>query len=142
MPKRNASATWNGTLKGGSGTMRLGSGAFEGDFSFGTRFQEEPGTNPEELVGAALAGCFSMALSSSLEKEGFVPISVVTDSVTTVEDLGDGMALTSIGLKTEARVKEISDADFQRIATATKSGCPVSKALTGAEITLSAKLIG
>ena len=141
VPKRNANATWNGTLKEGNGTMSLGSGAFEGAFSFSTRFEEEPGTNPEELVGAALAGCFSMALSASLEKEGFTPVSVETTSVTTVENPGDGFAITSIALNTNARVKDISDTDFQRLANATKSGCPVSKALTGTSISLDAKLL-
>ena len=141
MPKRHANAKWNGTLKEGNGTMKLGSGAFEGAFTFGTRFENEAGTNPEELVGAALAGCFSMALSASIGKEGFAPESVETKSVTTIENTGDGFSITSIELTTTARVPDISDSDFQRIATATKSGCPVSKALTGTNISLDAKLL-
>ena len=141
MAKRAASAVWNGNLKEGSGTMRVGSGAFEGAFSFGTRFEEDPGTNPEELVGAALAGCFSMALSADLEKAGFKPISVETESETTLFNPGDGPAITEIALETKARVEGISEERFQEIANGTKSGCPVSKALKGPNITLKAELL-
>ena len=140
MPNRKANAVWNGTLKGGSGSMKLGSGAFKGAFSFGTRFENEAGTNPEELIGAALAGCFSMALSAEIEKAGYTPVSVQTDSVTTIENTGGGFAITTIVLNSRAQVKGISEADFQKIAEATKSGCPVSKALTGTSIKLQATL--
>ena len=112
MPKRKASAMWNGDLKTGNGTMKLGSGAFEGAFSFGTRFEETPGTNPEELIGAALAGCFSMALSASLGDAGYDVVSVETSSVTTLEDPGDGAAITQISLITKAKVNGIADAEF------------------------------
>ena len=143
MAKRNATARWEGTLKKGTGVMKVGSGAFEGEFSFGTRFEESPGTNPEELVGAALAGCFSMALSANLEKEGYTPISVNTNSITTLDDPdGTGPRITEIALASKAKVESITAEDFSKIAEATKSGCPVSKALTGTSIILDAKLIG
>ena len=141
MSKRKASAAWNGTLKGGKGTMKLGSGAFEGDFSFGTRFEEKPGTNPEELIGAALAGCFSMALSADLEKAGYKPVSVQTDSVTTLEARDNAPTITPIDLVTSARVEGITEAEFQRIAEGTKSGCPVSRALGGPTINLKPTLL-
>jgi lipoyl-dependent peroxiredoxin len=140
MAKRKANAIWKGNLKDGKGTMALGSGAFEGAFSFGTRFEETPGTNPEELIGAALAGCYSMALSADLEQQGFTPISVETKSVTTLEVTENGAAITEIALVTKARIEGITTDAFQKIATATKSGCPVSKALTGTNITLEATL--
>ena len=141
MAKRRANATWNGTLKEGGGSMRLGSGSFEGEFSFGTRFEESPGTNPEELVGAALAGCFSMALSADLEKAGFTPISVETESETTLDNPGDGPAIVEITLQTKAKIEGIGEQKFQEIASRTKSGCPVAKALTGTTITLKATLL-
>lgn len=141
MPKRQAQASWTGTLKEGEGRMKLGSGAFEGTFSFGTRFEDQPGTNPEELLGAALAGCYSMALSADLEQAGYTPVKVETDSTTTVESVEGGFAVTSVALDTTAVVRSISDAEFHRIAEATKRGCPVSKALTGTEISLKAKLV-
>ena len=140
MAKRKANAIWKGNLKDGKGTMSLGSGAFEGAFSFGTRFEETPGTNPEELIGAALAGCYSMALSADLEAQGFTPISVETKSVTTLEVTENGAAITEIALVTKARIEGIAADAFQKIATATKGGCPVSKALTGTNITLEAIL--
>jgi len=140
MAIRTAKATWNGTLKEGKGTMALGSGAFEGSFSFNTRMGDEPGTNPEELVGAALAGCFTMALNAGLEKEGFNVAGVKTDAKVHFGKDDSGFAITSIDLTTEAEVTDIDDARFQEIAAATKKGCPVSKALTGTEIILDAKL--
>ena len=140
MAIRTAKATWNGTLKEGKGTMALGSGAFEGSFSFNTRMGDEPGTNPEELVGAALAGCFTMALNAGLEKEGFKVAGVKTDAKVHFGKDDSGFAITSIDLTTEAEVTDIDDARFQEIAAATKKGCPVSKALTGTEIILEAKL--
>jgi lipoyl-dependent peroxiredoxin len=141
MAERTAKATWNGTLKEGKGTMALGSGAFEGAFSFNTRMGDEPGTNPEELVGAALAGCFTMALNAGLEKEGFKTSGIKTDAKVHFGKDDNGFAITKIDLVTEANVAGIEDAKFQEIAAATKKGCPVSKALTGTEIALDAKLI-
>ena len=140
MAIRTANATWSGTLKEGKGTMALGSGAFEGSFSFNTRMGDEPGTNPEELVGAALAGCFTMALNAGLEKEGFKVSGVKTEAKVHFGKDDSGFAITSIDLTTEAEVAEIDDDRFQEIAAATKKGCPVSKALTGTEIVLDAKL--
>ncbi len=141
MAERTAKATWNGTLKEGKGTMALGSGAFEGAFSFNTRMGDEPGTNPEELVGAALAGCFTMALNAGLEKEGFKTSGIKTDAKVHFGKDDSGFAITKIDLVTEASVAGIDDPKFQEIAAATKKGCPVSKALTGTEIALDAKLI-
>ncbi len=141
MALRTAKATWNGTLKEGKGTMALGSGAFEGAFSFNTRMGDEPGTNPEELIGAALAGCFTMALNAGLEKEGFKTNGIETDAKVHFGKDDGGFAITKIDLLTEADVAGIDDPKFQEIAENTKKGCPVSKALTGTEITLDAKLI-
>jgi len=120
--------------------MSLGSGAFEGPFSFGTRFEEEKGTNPEELIGAAHAGCFSMALSAALSKEGYVPDEVKTTARVHLEKSGDGFAITRIELSTEARIPNIDDATFQKFAEGAKKGCPVSKALAGTQIDLDARL--
>ena len=141
MATRKATAQWNGSLKEGKGSMKLGSGAFEGPFSFGTRFEEAPGTNPEELVGAALAGCFSMALSAGLGKSDFTPDSIETTAAVHLEKVDAGFAITRIELTTRASVPGISDDEFQKIAEATKSGCPVSKALTGSKIDLNATLV-
>ncbi|MDQ6625345.1 MAG: OsmC family protein [Verrucomicrobiota bacterium] len=142
MPARIGSAVWNGTLKQGSGTMKLGSGAYEGPFSFMSRFESGSGTNPEELIGAALAGCFSMALSSNLEKAGHPAKRVSTTANVKLEMIDGGPKITSIELQNESEVPGIDDAAFQEQAEKTKSGCPVSKALTGTEIRLAAKLIG
>ena len=104
MPTRTGSATWEGALKDGKGSMKLGSGAFEGAYSFGSRFENEPGTNPEELIGAAEAGCFSMALSLELSKAGFSPKRINTTAYVHIEKIGDGFKITSIDLKSEAEV--------------------------------------
>jgi len=137
MPTRTSSAEWKGTLKEGSGTMRVGNGAFEGPFTFASRFESGPGTNPEELIGAAHAGCFSMFLASLLADAGFPPKSVRT---TAAVHLGAGPTISRIDLSTEASVPGIDEQSFQRHAEAAKKNCPVSKALAGPEITLSAKL--
>jgi len=137
MPTRTSSAEWKGTLKEGSGTMRVGNGAFEGPFTFASRFESGPGTNPEELIGAAHAGCFSMFLASLLADVGFPPKSVRT---TAAVHLGAGPTISRIDLSTEASVPGIDEQSFQRHAEAAKKNCPVSKALAGPEITLSAKL--
>jgi osmotically inducible protein OsmC len=141
MAVRTAKASWKGGLTDGKGTMALGSGAFEGSFSFNTRMGDEPGTNPEELIGAALAGCYTMALNATLEKEGSQPNSVRTDAKVHFGKDGAGFAITRIDLHTEADIDGIEDEKFQQIAQEVKKQCPVSKALTGTEITLDAKLI-
>jgi osmotically inducible protein OsmC len=142
MPARTGTATWEGTLKGGTGKMALGSGAYEGPFSFLSRFESGTGTNPEELIGAALAGCFSMALSANLEKAGFPATRVSTKANVKLDMLADGPKITTIELDNESDVPGIDARVFQEQAEATKKGCPVSKALTGTQITLNAKLKG
>ena len=137
MPTRTSTANWQGTLKEGAGTMRLGSGAYEGPFSFVSRFEEGPGTNPEELIAAAHAGCYSMALSATLGKAGFTPAAI--DTSATVH-LNPPAGITKIELNTVADVPGLSDSDFQKFAEETKSTCPVSKALSAVEITLTARL--
>ena len=141
MPVRSASARWEGSLKDGSGTMKMQSGAYEGKYSFGSRFEENPGTNPEELIAAAHAGCFSMALTAGLGKEGFSPKSVSTSAKCHLEKGDAGFSITRIELATEAVVPGIDDATFQQHAKGAKENCPVSKALAGVEISLEATLV-
>ncbi len=141
MATRNGSAVWEGTLKGGKGTVKLGSGAFEGPYSFSSRFEEGTGTNPEELIGAAEAGCFSMALSANLEKAGHPAKRISTTAKVTLEVVGGGPRITSIDLDCEAEVPGIDEAKFREQAEKTKTTCPVSVALAGTEIKLSAKLL-
>ena len=141
MPVRTASAVWQGDLKSGKGTMRLGSGAFEGQFSFSSRFEEGTGTNPEELAGAAHAGCFSMAFSNELSNAGFVPARVATTAKVNLEKGEGGFAISRIDLVCEAKVSGIDNVKFQEIAAAAKKGCPISKLFTGAQINLDAKLV-
>ena len=140
MPARTADAEWNGDLKDGSGTMRFGSGAFEGAFSFASRFEEGTGTNPEELIGAAHAGCFSMALSAGLEAAGFAPRSVETTAKVHLVPGDGGFRISRIDLTTSAEVPGIDPAAFQEQAEAAKANCPVSKALAGVDIQLDASL--
>ena len=120
--------------------MKLGSGAYEGPYSFKSRFEEGTGTNPEELIGAALAGCFSMALSANLEKAGHPAQHVETKANVTLEMVDGKPTITTIELQNEANVPGIDEQTFQQQAEATKTGCPVSRALTGTKITLNAKL--
>jgi osmotically inducible protein OsmC len=120
--------------------MKLGSGAFEGAFSFQSRFEEGTGTNPEELAGAAHAGCFSMAFSNELAKAGFVPTRVATTAKVFLEKGDAGFSITHVDLATVAAVPGITDAKFQEIAAAAKKGCPISKLFAGAQINLDAKL--
>jgi osmotically inducible protein OsmC len=141
MPARTASAVWTGDLKNGKGSMKFGSGAFEGQFSFASRFEEGTGTNPEELAGAAHAGCFSMAFSAELSKAGFVPTRVATTAKVHLEKGEAGFAISRIDLACEGSVPGIDDAKFQEIAAAAKKGCPISKLFTGAQINLEAKLV-
>ncbi len=138
MAIRNASAIWNGTLKEGSGTMKLGSGAFEGAFSHASRFADGTGTNPEELIGAAHAGCFSMFLSALLTKAGFAPTQIRTSAKV---HLGDGPTVTLIELTTEAEVPNIDETVFQENVTAAKQNCPISKALASVELSVVATLV-
>lgn len=141
MPVRSANAIWEGDLKSGKGTMKLGSGAFEGKYSFGTRFEEAPGTNPEELIGAAHAGCYSMAFAHTMAMAGFTPKSVKTAAKVFLEKVSDGFAITRIQLTCEANVPGIDEAKFKEMADGAKKGCPVSKALAGVQIELDAKLV-
>lgn len=140
MAVRNAKATWKGGLMDGKGTMALGSGAFEGAFSFNTRMGDEPGTNPEELIGAALAGCYTMALNATLEKEGKKPNSVQTEAKVHFGKDDAGFAITGIDLETKADIDGIDENEFRQIAEKVKETCPVSKALKAVPIGLQASL--
>jgi osmotically inducible protein OsmC len=142
MPARTATARWEGGLQQGKGSMRLGSGAFEGQYSFSSRFEEGTGTNPEELIGAAHAGCFSMALSAGLERAGHPPTSVETTARVHLDRAESGFRISRIDLDTTAEVPSIDDAAFQEQAQAAKVGCPVSQALAGVDIRLDARLSG
>ena len=138
MAVRTSSAEWKGSLKEGSGTMKLGSGVWQGPYTYASRFESGQGTNPEELIGAAQAGCFSMFLSALLTKAGFTPTSIrTTASVHIVE----GPVISLIELNAEADVPGVSESVFQEQAEAAKKNCPVSKALAGPEIKLNAKLV-
>jgi osmotically inducible protein OsmC len=141
MPVRNAQAAWEGGLKGGKGTMGLGSGAYEGAYSFGSRFEEAGGTNPEELIGAALAGCYSMALAAGLERDGHAPKRVATKARVHLEKGDAGFGIARIQLDTEAEVPGIDEAAFRQAAEATKTSCPISKALAAVPIELQARLV-
>jgi osmotically inducible protein OsmC len=138
MPVRKSEAVWRGTLKEGSGKMRLASGLYEGPYIYSSRFEEAAGTNPEELVGAALAGCFSMFLASLLTDDGHPPDSVHT---TASVHLGAGPTITKIQLECEASVPGVDEARFQELAAQAKAACPVSKALAAVpEMLLTARL--
>jgi len=138
MPTRTAKAAWKDTVSQGSGAVELGSGAFKGRYSYGSRFEEEKGTNPEELIGAAHAGCFSMALSLELENAGYKPVSVATQAKVHLN--AQDLEISQIDLTTEVQVEGIDDDEFQKIAEGAKNGCPVSKALAGTTINLTARL--
>jgi osmotically inducible protein OsmC len=131
MPTRKSSAVWEGGLKTGKGTYKVGSGAVGGAYNFGSRFEEEPGSNPEELLAAAEAACYSMALSGGLERNGTPPQKISTTAECTVEKVETGFKITKMKLQVQASVPNIDDAKFQEIASATLNGCPVSKALAG-----------
>ena len=141
MPTQRSTATWNGSIGDGSGTMKLGSGAWEGSFNVPSRFEDGDGTNPEELIAAAHAGCYSMQLSAFLTTEGFTVNSIQTSADVTVEknDSG-GWTITTIALDCTANVDDIDDDAFQAQATKAKENCPVSVALAGPDISLDAKL--
>jgi lipoyl-dependent peroxiredoxin len=140
MPTRSSTAEWNGNLARGNGKMSLGSGAFEGNYSFASRFESGDGTNPEELIAAAHAGCFSMALAAVLSADDHVPDSVETTAEVTIETVEGNPTITRSELSTEVKVDGLDDAGFQKYAEQAKSGCAVSRALGGVEISLEAKL--
>ena len=141
MPTRSANARWEGGLKGGNGRFSLGSGGLEAPYSFGTRFEEEPGTNPEELIAAAHASCFSMALSGGLERGGNPPTSIETTAKVEFNKTEPGFRITRITLDCTAEVPGLEDAAFQEAAEAAKTGCPISNALAAVpEIVLNARL--
>jgi osmotically inducible protein OsmC len=140
MPTRSADATWTDNLSDGNGTMTLESGAYEGAYSFRSRFEDGAGSNPEELIAAAHAGCYSMALSNVLDEAGYDPEAVDTTADVTLRMVDEEPTITGIHLNTEATVPDIDDDTFQEHAEAAKEGCPVSKALAGTEITLDASL--
>ena len=142
MATRNGSAEWTGSLKEGSGTVTVGNGVFTGNYSFGTRFEEgEDGTNPEELLAAAEAACFSMALSLILGNEGHEPESIRTSARAQLRNVDGNPTITQVALRVEGRVPGIDQEAFERYATQAKEGCVVSRALAGVgEITLEATL--
>ncbi|HQA27706.1 MAG TPA: OsmC family protein [Brevefilum fermentans] len=143
MIKRTAKAVWQGDLKQGSGSLELGSGAFQGKYSFTSRFEDGVGTNPEELIGAAHAGCFSMALSLELSKAGYTVDEIQTEAIVSLgkDKDGDGFSIPEIKLVSKARVKDITMDEFIKYASGAKENCPVSKALAGVKIYLEAHLI-
>jgi osmotically inducible protein OsmC len=141
MPKRTANARWEGSLTEGSGTMRMASGAYEGPYSFQSRFEEGDGTNPEELIAAAHAGCFSMAFSGELEKAGFTPDSVRTTATASLEFIDGAATIARIDLDTTGRVPNIDADQFQKLAEVAKANCPVSRLYKGADIRVNAKLV-
>ena len=142
MAVQAASAEWKGSLKEGAGTMRLGRGAFEGPYTFVSRFETGPGTNPEELIGAAHAGCFSMALAAGLGRAGHTPTAIRTNAKVHLGASEAGPTITQIDLDVEGQVPGIDQAAFQQFAEGAKSGCVVSRALAGVKtITLNAKLV-
>lgn len=138
--KRTASAIWSGDLKSGHGALATHSGVLkETPYGFASRFESSPGTNPEELIAAAHAGCFTMALSAALGRSGFTPKRLATQATVSLEQVDGNWTITSVRLQTEAWIPQIDDAKFQQIAADAKANCPVSRLLR-AEISLSAKL--
>ncbi len=142
MPIRNAQARWEGSLQSGKGSVKVASGRLDAPYSFDSRFQEGPGTNPEELIGAAHAGCFSMALSHILGEAGYTPDWIETRAEVAVEKEGEGFSITRIALDCRAQVPGIDEKTFLEKAEAAKAGCPVSRALAGTRIELKAALGG
>lgn len=140
MPVRKSTAEWRGTLKEGAGTMKLASGRYEGPYTYSSRFEEASGTNPEELIGAAFAGCYSMALAASLASKGFPAERINTSAAVR---MAAGPLIDRIELETEVIAPGVDEATFQELAIATKDNCPVGKALAAVpEITLAARLLG
>ena len=140
MPERSSTAVWDGDIQSGNGTMTIGSGAWTGPFSFKSRFEDGKGTNPEELIAAAHAGCYSMALSGALTKAGSPPKKIETKAKVELRKEEAGFRIAKIHLSTTATIPGIDNAKFLEIAETAKKNCPVSKVLSGAEISLDAKL--
>lgn len=140
MPVRKSTATWEGDLPKGKGTMVVGNGAYQGPYSFSSRFENGQGTNPEELVAAAHAGCFAMALSNELAKAGYTPTRVDSEARVHLDKTEGGFGVSHIDLLVEADVPGIDEALFQEKAQGAKAGCPISRLLSAVEITLDAKL--
>jgi osmotically inducible protein OsmC len=141
MSVRTSTAVWNGTLKEGNGTMKIGSRDFDGAYTFGSRFEEAQGTNPEELIAAAHAGCFSMAFSADLEKAGHKAEKIETTAHVHLEKVNDAPTVTRIVLETKGTVPGISNEDFLSVAEGSKKNCPISRLLAAAEIELKAELV-
>jgi osmotically inducible protein OsmC len=142
MPTRKAEAEWKGNLAEGSGRLKVESGAFEGPYSFKSRFEEgQSATNPEELIGAAHAGCFTMAVTAQLTRARFTARRIHTGAKVKLEPLGEGPSITLIELEMEADIPGIDEATFQKLTLSAKENCPVSKALAGTEIRLKARLL-
>ncbi len=143
MPTRRAEARWEGTLQEGEGKMTLPAGGYEGTYTHASRFEEGSGTNPEELIAAAHAGCYSMFLSGLLSNAGYTPNSITTTADVTIQELEGAPTITEIALTTEADVPDVSEDEFQQLAVKAKDGCPVSGALRSvSEITIDASLVG
>jgi osmotically inducible protein OsmC len=141
MPIRTASARWEGNLTEGSGTIKTGKGGYQGNYSFTSRFEEGEGTNPEELIGAAHAGCFSMAFSKGLADAGFTPTSVATTAKVHLDKTDAGFTVTGIDLETVGDVPGIDEGTFQKVAEGAKENCPISRLLSpGTQISLTATL--
>jgi osmotically inducible protein OsmC len=142
MPTRKAEAEWKGNLAEGEGSLKVGSGAFSGPYSFKSRFEEgQSATNPEELIGAAHAGCFTMALTAALSRNRITATRIHTEAQVKLEKVGEAFSITQIDLATEAEIPGIDDATFQKYASDAKQNCPVSKALAATKINLTAKLL-
>ena len=142
MPTRKAEAEWEGNLAEGSGQLKVGSGAFKGPYSFKSRFEEgQAATNPEELLGAAHAGCFTMALTAQLSRAGIKPKRIHTEARVKLEKIGEAFSIAQIELETEAEIPDVDDATFQKYAQDAKQNCPLSKALATTQISMTAKLL-
>lgn len=138
---RKAQAVWDGNLQQGTGRLTTGSGAFDLRYGFGTRFGDEPGTNPEELIGAAHAGCFSMALSGALGRAGATPTRIQTRAEVSMDKTDAGFRIQKVKLFTEVQASGIDEAKFQEVAEGAKKGCPISNVLAAVPIELEAKLL-
>jgi osmotically inducible protein OsmC len=142
MPTRKAEAEWEGNLAEGSGRLKVGSGAFEGPYSFKSRFEEgQAATNPEELLGAAHAGCFTMALTAALSRAGIKAKRIHTEARVKLEKVGEAFSITQIELEMEAEIPDVDDAAFQKYALDAKQNCPLSKALAATQVSMTAKLL-
>lgn len=141
MPQRSADATWRGDLSSGGGELSAESGNISGEYTFASRFESGDGTNPEELIASAHAGCYSMALSNALDEEGYDPQRVSTTAVVNLNTEGEGPEIDRIELQSEAEVPNIDQDAFLEIANEAKEGCPVSKVLAGADISLDIQLV-